>query len=935
VAGVVAVDKIYDGSDAATLNTFVAVLTGMLAGDDVSVGTISGTFATKDVGTDKTVIGSAFVLAGVDGANYNLVQPVGLRASITPRALAVTAAGVSRVYDGTTTATAVLSDDRVSGDLLSVAYSASYLDKNVGSSKFMAVSGINLSGTDAANYVPNTSTGTFGTVTPATLAVSAIAPTRVYDGTRTTTVSLTDNRVNGDVLNVAHTTVAFSDKNVGVGKSVSVNGVSLSGIDALNYTASTSASTTATITAATLAVSLTGTDKVYDATTNAVVSFADNRIAGDLIDLAYTTVAFADKNVGVEKIITASGFSLGGADAGNYTASANASVRATITAATLSVSATGVDKVYDANTNATVVLSDDRLGSDALTLAYTTAAFSDKNVGVDKDILVSGFSFSGVDAGNYVVNAIDSAAGTITAATLVVSATAVDKVYDTTANAVVTLADNRMSGDVFATAHTSSVFSDKNVGIGKDVTVGGISLSGTDASNYLSNTNASAAATITAATLVVSATAVDKVYDATANAVVTLADNRMSGDVFNTAHTSSVFSDKNVGIGKDVMVGGISLSGTDAGNYSANPSAITTATISAASLVVTATGVNREYDATTNASVTLADNRIVGDTFDVSHVSAEFTDKNVGNNKAIAINGISLVGSDARNYVTRATGASNANITAAALVLTASGEDKIQDGNVLATVTLQFTPLATDVLNLDFQSASFDSPLVGTNKLISIAGINSTGLDANNYRVATDVTASASITADFEEIVSVANATVREDIVVTQSQTSATTLGPQIEVLDTAQGTAELDTSANGATSSGSDTSGGTISEQGSDGGQAPAVASESGSGESGSGESGSGESGSLQIKVSVAKNNGKIVEDFSVALPPQILSVSNPKDLNVAAPDGEALPDWVEFDIEKGTVVIKATDSTVLPFEIKVSSGTKDWVVVIDESDE
>jgi hypothetical protein len=428
---------------------------------------------------------------------------------------------------------------------------------------------------------------------------------------------------------------------------------------------------------------------------------------------------------------------------------------------------------------------------------------------------------------------------------------------------------------------------------------------------------------------------VDKVYDATANAVVTLADNRMSGDVFNTAHTSSVFSDKNVGIGKDVMVGGISLSGTDAGNYSANPSAITTATISAASLVVTATGVNREYDATTNASVTLADNRIVGDTFDVSHVSAEFTDKNVGNNKAIAINGISLVGSDARNYVTRATGASNANITAAALVLTASGEDKIQDGNVLATVTLQFTPLATDVLNLDFQSASFDSPLVGTNKLISIAGINSTGLDANNYRVATDVTASASITADFEEIVSVANATVREDIVVTQSQTSATTLGPQIEVLDTAQGTAALDTSANGATSSGSDTSGGTISEQGSDGGQAPAVASESGSGESGSGESGSGESGSLQIKVSVAKNNGKIVEDFSVALPPQILSVSNPKDLNVAAPDGEALPDWVEFDIEKGTVVIKATDSTVLPFEIKVSSGTKDWVVVIDESDE
>jgi hypothetical protein len=1006
VAGVVAVDKIYDGSDAATLNTFVAVLTGELAGDDVSVGTISGTFATKDVGTDKAVVGSAFVLAGVDGGNYNLVQPTGLKASITPRMLTVTAVGADRVYDGTTTGTAVLSDDRVSGDLLSVAYNASYLDKNVGSSKFMAVSGINLSGTDAVNYVPNTSTGTFGTVTALTLGVSAIAPARIYDGTRETTVSLTDNRINGDVLNVAYADAAFSDKNVGVGKRVSVNGVSLSGIDALNYTASTSASTTATISAATLAVSVTGTDKVYDATTNAVVSFADNRIAGDQIDLAYTTVAFADKNVGVEKIITTSGFSLSGADAGNYTASANASATATITAATLSVSATGVDKVYDANTNATVVLSDDRLGSDALTLAYSTAAFSDKNVGVAKDILVSGFSFSGVDAGNYVSSATNVAEATITAATLVVSATAVDKVYDATTNAVVTLADNRISGDVFVTAYTSSVFSDKhvgadkailvsgisssgadagnylsntstssaatitaaaltvgatavdkiydattnavvsltdnrfsgdvfatayrsavvrdkNVGAGKDVTIDGISLSGTDAGNYLSNTSAGSAATITAAALTVGATAVDKIYDATTNTVVSLTDNRISGDIFDTAYSSAVFSDKNVGIGKGVMVGGIGLSGTDAGNYTANLSAMTTATISAASLVVNVSGVNREYDATTNASVTLADNRFVGDKFDVSHVDAEFIDKNVGENKAIAVNGISLAGGDARNYVTSATGASNANITAATLIVTASGEDKIQDGNDLATVTLQFTPLATDVLNLDFQSASFDSPLVGTNKLIRIAGINSTGLDANNYRVATDVTASASITADFEEVVSVVNASVREDIVVTQSQTSGTTLGPKIEMLDTAPGTAALATSANVATSSGSETSGGTISEQDSSGPQAPAVAT----------EAGSVESNSLQIKVSVSKNNGKILEDFSFTLPQQILSVSNSKDLKVSTPSGEALPDWVEFDLEKSTVVIKATESTVLPFEVKVSSGTKDWVIVIDES--
>lgn len=55
---------------------------------------------------------------------------------------------------------------------------------------------------------------------------------------------------------------------------------------------------------------------------------------------------------------------LSGADAGNYTVNGSASAAANITPAILLVSATGVNKVYDATTGATVILSAHPLSGD-------------------------------------------------------------------------------------------------------------------------------------------------------------------------------------------------------------------------------------------------------------------------------------------------------------------------------------------------------------------------------------------------------------------------------------------------------------------------------------------------------------------------------------------------------------------------------------------
>ena len=58
-------------------------------------------------------------------------------------------------------------------------------------------------------------------------------------------------------------------------------------------------------------------------------------------------------------------------------------------------------------------------------------------------------------------------------------------------DASVVLGTNKVFGDDVTTSFTSATFDDRNVGIGKTVTVSGIAIAGADAANYnLLNTTA-------------------------------------------------------------------------------------------------------------------------------------------------------------------------------------------------------------------------------------------------------------------------------------------------------------------------------------------------------------------------------------------------------------------------------------------------------------
>ena len=703
--------------------------------------------------TEPKAAGSYAVTVTLVDPNYTGSRSGSL--TVTRRQVTVAAMAASdKTYDGTTAATITGSTlgGIVNEDVVGLTVgAATFPNKNVGSGKTVTATGLALAGAGADNYVLTSLTATTSAaITARPLTVGAVGVDKAYDATTVATVTLTDNRVAGDILSATYTAASFADKNVGAGKPVSVTGISVSGGDAGNYSANITASTTASITPRALAVSAVGSPKEYDGNTSAQVTLSDNRVAGDVLSTTYASAAFANANAGTGKPVTVTGITLTGTDAPNYAPNASANATADILRKRLTGSITASDKTYDGTTNAIAAALPlaGVVAGDAVTLSVSNARFASKNVGTQT--VSATIALGGAGAGNYELTSANAAApAKITPRTLTVTATAADKVYDGNTSAIVTLADNRLAGDVLTVGYGSAAFANKNVGTGKTVSVNGISASGSDGGNYTANGTASTTASILAKTLAGSFTAANRAYDGTRAA--TVAGSSLPGVVGTDAVTLQVtnaqFDTKHVGNGKPVAAT-VDLAGGDAGNYRLTSNvASTTASITARALTVSAIGVNKTYDGTTTATVTLGDNRIAGDAVSASYVSASFADKQVGANKAVSVTGIAIAGADAGNYSANATASATASITARALTVGASGVDKVYDGTTSAAVTLTDNRLTGDAVTASYTSASFANQNVGVGKTVTVSGISLSGTDAGNYTANATASTTASILA--------------------------------------------------------------------------------------------------------------------------------------------------------------------------------------------
>ncbi len=669
----VANTKTYDGTTGAAA---VPTVSGLQASDSVTA--LAEAYNTENVGTGETLAVTGYTVNdGNNGGNYAVTTNSNTNGVINKAALIITAAPNTKTYDGTTGAAAVPTVSGLRGSDTVTGLAEAYNTKNTGTNETLSVTAYTVNdGNIGGNYSVSTNPTANGVINKAPLTITAATNTKTYDGTTSAAAVPTVSGLQGSD-SATGLAEAYNTRNAGTNETLTVTTYTVNdGNGGGNYAVTTNPNANGVINKAPLNVTAVASVKTYDGTTYAAAlpTISPGLATGDTPNFAET---YDNKNVATGKTLTPLGSVIDGSGGNNYSVAFVSNTNGTITARTLTVTATGLNKPYDGTTAAGATLLDNRVPGDVFSDTCTGASFADKNVGTGKVVTVNGITMSGTDAGNYsLFSSTANATANITARTLTVTATGVNKIYDgTTVDAGVALLDNRVSGDVLTDSYTTATFADKNVGTGKAVTVSGIKIGGTDAGNYqLAATTARTTANITARAITVAAVGYTKTYDGTTSAAVvpTITGGLAMGD---TANFTETYDTKNMGTGKTLTAAGSVIDGNGGKNYSVTFVSSTAGAITARPLTVTATGVNKVFDFTTAATVTLGDNRVAGDQLITTYVSATFADPNVGTGKTVAVTGIAISGGgDAGNYALLSTSTTTtANVTPAPIGPITSG----------------------------------------------------------------------------------------------------------------------------------------------------------------------------------------------------------------------------------------------------------------------
>jgi len=746
--------------------SFTVTVAGFQNGETLATSGVSGSPSSTTNATSTSPVGSYTITASLGtlaANNYNFTFANGTL-TISQARLTAHITVEDKIYNGTAAATIVNRSlsGLISSDVVGLSGGvATFVNKNVGVDKPVTVTGLTLTGTDAANYTVSSTASTTADISPAPLTASVVVQSKVYDGRVAAEVisrSLT-GVLKSDEVDVAGGNAAFVNKNVGTVKTVTVTDLSLTGADAENYAVNLSATTTADVTPAPLMATVTVNSKVYDSTTDATI--ADRLLSGviglDNVALSGGLAIFVDRKVGTRKTVTVTDLSLTGADAENYTADKSTTALADIAPASLTVSGvTAGDKTYDGNTVASLSTGNATLvgvvGTDTVTLNSVGAAgtFANRNIGT-WTVTVSGLTLSGADKGNYTL-AQPTTSATIGAKGLTVTGFAADdKPYDGTTSAVVS-SWGSLSGVVgsetvtLVTTGATAGFANKNVGTWT-VTAAGLTLGGGDAGNYTLTLPTDTSAITAKGLTVTGVTAGNKTYDGNTVASLSTGGATLVGVVGteavspNSVGAAGIFANRNIGTWT-VTVSGLTLSGADKGNYTlAQPT--TTATIGAKGLTVTGfTADDKPYDGTTSAVVSSwgSLSGVVGSetvTLVTTGATAGFPNKNVGTWRVTAA-GLILGGGDAGNY-TLAQPTDLSAITAKGLTVTGvTAGNKTYDGNTLASLNANGATLVgvvvTEAVTLNAAGAmgTFADKSVG-GKSVAVAGLTISGADASNY----------------------------------------------------------------------------------------------------------------------------------------------------------------------------------------------------------
>ena len=583
ITGAAATDRAYDG----TKNVAVSggSLVGVINGDTVTLGgTPQGTIESADVGTNKAVTVTGYTLNGTDTGNYTLTQPTGLTVNITQAALTPSVSITGWTY-GSYNQTA--NSPSVTGNTGNGTVTWYYKLKSANDSTYTTTVP-----TDAGAYTvkadiaetphyQSASATTDFTIAPKTIGIDWNNLSLTYNGQDQLPAAAATGLESSDQCSINLT---------GAGKAVGTYAAKASSLSNANYTLPTDKQKSFSINPA--QVTITGaaaTDRAYDSTKNVAVSGGSlvGVINGDTVTLGGTpqgTIESAD--VGTNKAVTVTGYTLNGTDTGNYTLTQPTGLTVNITQAALtpSVSITGwTYGSYNQTANSPSVTGN--TGNGTVTWYYKLKSASDGDYKTDMP----------TNVGDYTVKA------DIAATTLYQSASATTDF--TIAPKTIGINWSNLSltyngHDQLPTATATGLAGSDTCPItlnGAEKNAGShtATATGVENPNYTLSGETKKAFIITPAEVTVSGiTASDKIYDGTNSAITNTSAATLKGvlpdDTLEIGAISS-FANKDVETDKTVNLTSLELKGTSAENYilaSTGQQATTTASITARTLTV-------------------------------------------------------------------------------------------------------------------------------------------------------------------------------------------------------------------------------------------------------------------------------------------------------------------------------------------------------------
>ncbi|NYE31176.1 filamentous hemagglutinin family protein, partial [Rhodanobacter sp. K2T2] len=386
--------KVYDGTTTAMLTSSNYYITGLAAGQSVTVNQPSSVgYASADVNTNGgTTPNGGLVAVNASFASTNFVAGSGTKLSnyILPTATSTTAAALAadstagygtitpapvylsgvqstnKTYDATTNDPLNISNASiygvVNGDNVTLdtsGASGNFASPNAGNNLAVTLSGFTLTGSNAtkvADYALIAPTNLTADIYQKALTVAGVTATdKVYDGTTTDTLGTGNAVLSGFVnaadqasttLTTSSATGAFSQADVGNALAVTVNGLT---VNNSNYSVTQPTGLTANITPASLTIAFSGSaDKIYDGTDYATLSTPNFTVSGAVagqtvaVNQAPAVYTGADApNVGTDTVTATLQSSdltfASGAKAGNYTFNTSVVGSGSITPAPLTI----------------------------------------------------------------------------------------------------------------------------------------------------------------------------------------------------------------------------------------------------------------------------------------------------------------------------------------------------------------------------------------------------------------------------------------------------------------------------------------------------------------------------------------------------------------------------------------------------------------------